>query len=298
MRSRLLVAIGVLVCVLTIHTGAQQQFQLFASVVDGTGSPVTTIQPGDVRVTENGAEAKVLAVEPIGWPTKVQILVDNGLGLGSNNLNQLRTGVRGLIEALPEGTDVTLVGTSPQPRFILRPSTDRQAQLKAVDQIAPDSNVGRFVESLNEAMQRFERDKASFFPVIVTFGTTLGDTRVMERDVNQLMERLEKRPTTVHVVLLTASGQSASGGAMQTAVGLNVTQYTKGRYENIAASSRIASLLPEIGAQVAKSHERQSKQVRITAERPSGSSGNIGKVSMQAKGGLTTVALSFDGRMP
>jgi hypothetical protein len=49
---------------------------------------------------------------------------------------------------------------------------------------------------------------------------------------------------------------------------------------------------------IGKSHERQSKQFRITAQRPAGASGQVGKVSMGARSGLSVAALSFDGRIP
>ena len=48
---------------------------------------------------------------------------------------------------------------------------------------------------------------------------------------------------------------------------MQVAKLTSGRYESINAPSRIATLLPEIGAQVAKAAQGQSKQFRITAER-------------------------------
>lgn len=296
MRRRLLMVISALVCMLTVAIHGQQQFQLFANVVDSSGKPVTTLQPDDIQVMENGVEAKVLKVEPSNWPIKLQILVDNGTGLGANNLVTLRNGLRGLIESMPEGVELTLVTTSPQPRFVLRPSTDRKAQLDAVDKIAPDSNVGRFVESLVEATQRIEKDKTDFFPVIVSLGTTYGDNRVLDRDINDLMTRLEKRPTTVHVVMVSGGPASSAGGAVQTEVGMNVTKFTRGRYENIAAPSRIATLLPEIGAHVAKTHERQRAQFRITAARTSGTSKQSSQLSMSAKNGLQVSGLSADGR--
>jgi hypothetical protein len=126
--------------------------------VDGTGAPAASVAPGDVRVLENDVEAKILKVEPIEWTTKIQLLIDNGSGIGSGNLTSLRNGLRGLIEALPPGLEVTFVTTAPQPRFLVRATTDRQALLAGVDKLAPDSTAGRFVEALGEALQRFERD--------------------------------------------------------------------------------------------------------------------------------------------
>jgi hypothetical protein len=297
MRLRLLALTGLFLwlCVFTVGPSAQRQIQLYATIVDGTGAPAASVTPADVRVLENDVEAKILKVEAIEWTTKVQILLDNGSGIGSNNLNQLRNGLRGLIEALPPGIETTVVTTAPQPRFLVRATTDRQMLLAGIDRLAPDSTTGRFVESLGEALQRFERDKTDFFGVIVSLGTTVGDNRVIDRDVKQIFERAQKRPTTVHVVMVSgASGQSTSGGIVQQEVGMSIAKATNGRYENIAAVSRIATLLPEIGTQVAaKAGQAQSRQFRITAERPGGGSGEGAKISMSARNGLVVTSLTM-----
>jgi len=153
------------------------------------------------------------------------------------------------------------------------------------------------VESLNEATQRIEKDKTDYFPVIVTVGTTAGDVNVRDSDINSLQKHLQTRPTTVHVILYSSGTASASGGATQTQVGLNVTQMTGGKFENINSATRIPTLLPEFGKSVATDVERQSHQFRITADRPAGASGDIGKISMGAKSPLVLAGLSFDGRM-
>ena len=298
MRSRLLAVTGLFLwlCVFTVGMSAQRQIQLYATILDSSGAPPASLAPEDVKVLENDVEAKVLKVEPIELTTKVQILLDNGSGIGSSNLNQLRNGLRGLLEALPPGLETTIVTTAPQPRFLVRATTDRQALLAGIDRLAPDSTVGRFVESLGEALQRFERDKGDFLGVIVTLGTTQGDNRVLDRDVNQIFERAQKKPTTVHVVMVSAGGASASGGAVQTEVGINIAKATNGRYESIAAVSRIASLLPEIGAQVAKSSQGQNKQFRITAERPGGKSDAPAKISMGTRSGLSVTSVTIGSR--
>jgi len=298
MRLKLLIAVGLILCVTAPVTHAQQQqMTLYASVVDSAGKPVASLEPTDVRILEAGVEAKVVKVEPVNWPVKVQLLLDNGIGLGPGNLQILKDGVKGLIDALPENLEVTIVTTAPQPRFLVRPTTDKAMMIDGLSRLAPDSGAGRFVESMNEATQRIEKDKTDHFPVIIMAGTSSGDSNVLERDVKKIFERLEKRPTTVHVVLL-SQGSSATGGANQTQVGLAVTQYTRGRYENIAAATRLATLLPEIGKQVAASHEKQSHQFRLTVERPAGAKGDVGQVGAGARSGLSVTGVSLDGRLP
>jgi hypothetical protein len=298
MRVKLLAAAaGIGLLTAAVAAQAPKQIQIFASILDGTGAPAKALEPGDVRVMENGVEAKITKVEPVNWPVKMQILLDNGVGLGGQNVQHLKNGVKGMLEALPENLEVTLVTTAPQPRFLARPTTDRAAVQKGLDLLAPDGGAGRFVESLNEATQRIEKDKTDYFPVIISVGTTSGDRDVKESDIERMMKRLEARPTTVHVILYNSGGQSSSGGANQTNVGMNVTKFTGGKFENVNSATRIATLLPEFGKTVATAVERQSHQFRITADRPSGASGDIGKISMGAKSPLVTAGLSFDGRV-
>jgi hypothetical protein len=296
MRPRLLAIAGLFlwVCVFASGASAQRQLLLYATILDGNGAPPSALKPEDVKVQENGTDLKIVKVEPIEWTTKVQILLDNGTGIGASNLNTLRNGLQGLLEALPPGVEVTLVTTAPQPRFLVRATTDRKAQLAGIDRLAPDSGVGRFVESLGEALQRFERDKTDFFGVIVTLGSTSGDNRVLDRDINQIFERAQKKPTTVHVVMVSTSpGGSASGGVVQTEVGMQVAKITNGRYESIAAASRIGTLLPEIGAQVAKASQGGSKQFKITAERAGGNSKEPAQISMGARNGLAVTSVTI-----
>ena len=175
MRVKLFAAaVGVGLLSAALAAQAPKQIQIFASILDGTGAPAKTLEPGDVKLMENGVDAKVTKVEPVNWPVKVQILLDNGIGMGGQNVQQLKNGVKGLLEALPDNLEVTLVSTAPQPRFLTRATTDRAAVQKGLDVLAPDGGAGRFVESLNEATQRIEKDKTDYFPVIISVATTSG----------------------------------------------------------------------------------------------------------------------------
>jgi hypothetical protein len=299
MRNWLL-ALGALAVLLgTPGLQAQQQLQVFASIVDASGVAPKVLDPADVRVLESGAELKVLKVESVSeWPTKVQVLLDNGIGLGSENLIHMRNGLRGLLEAIPEGVEVSIYTTAPNPRPLVRPTMDKAAMLKGVDLLAPDTGAGRFIESLNEATQRIEKDKASHFPMIITIGSSAGDRNVMERDVERLFQRLQTKPATVHVVMVSAPQRAASGGGNQIEVGIQVSKATGGKYEPIAAPSRLATLMPELGTLAAASYKKQSNQFRITAERANASAPLGGVSAGTRNGALKLAGLSFDGRHP
>jgi hypothetical protein len=284
------------------------QIRIYARVLDGTGAPATSLSAGDVHVMEDGVDATVTTVEPLDWPVKLQLLLDNGVGLGAGSMQPLKEGVQALLAALPEKLEVTLVGTAPQPRFLARATTDRAAIQEGIELLAFDRGVGRFVESLLEATQRIERDEHDSFPIIISVATTSGDRDMKERDVERIMARLAARPTTVHVVLYTGGPQgasqavhvqgAASAGANQFRVATAVTKYSGGTYESINNATRLASLLPEIGQTVTTAVQRHRRQFRITATRPAGATGAVGKVDVGVQSPLVTRGLSFDGPVP
>ena len=299
MRATVIGLVGALACVAAIDLHAQNTLTFFASIVDEKGAPVATLAPEDLKVAENGVEGKVVKIEPIDWPIKVQLLIDNGTGM-DQALVQIRNSVKGFVEVLPDGIEMSLFTTAPQPRNIVRPTMDKQAIIQGADRIAPDSGAPRFIEALNEAAARIDKEKGNYFPVVVILGSTTADgSSFVERDVQRMLQRFSDRAATVHVVMISTGAQSARSvaGANQTNVGDAVAKTTGGRYENIAAINRITTLLPEIGTQVAKSHARQSHQFRITFQRPNGASGPVGQVGAATRTGFTP-SLTINGRLP
>jgi hypothetical protein len=265
---------------------AQRQLTLMATVTDPNGSEVAALTPGDIKFSENGTDGKALKVEAIDSVPKLQILIDNGVGIGAESLSDLRNGVRGLIEALPLSLEVTLVTTAPQPRFLERATTDHAKLLSAVNRLSPDGGAGRFAESLYEATDRIGKDEKGRY-TIIAFGTTSGDAQVRESDVQKTIDRVSQRGTTVHVVLLT-SLRGAGGGVLQEELGQMLASNSRGRFEKIAVANRVATILPEIGAQVAKTLGGASRQFRITVERPNGASGDLGKMALGVVGKLVS----------
>jgi hypothetical protein len=259
---------------------AQDQFTLLATILDPeTGNPVETLTPADLRVTEDNAPAKVVKVDAVVRQVKVQVLIDNGIGVGSN-LSELRSGVRKLLEGLPPGIETTVVTTSPQARFLVRGTKDRGELLKGVDRLAPDSGTGRFTESLTEAAERANKEKDTF-TVIIAAGTTSGDGHIIESHMKRALDAIRGKPMIIHVLLYNGE-RSATGGDSQIEVGQRVAKMTGGRYEFINSMNRYITLMPELGAEVAKQATGSTKQFRITAQRPDGKKGDFGKLGMSA----------------
>ena len=264
---------------------AQEQFTLLATIVEpDKGTPVESLTPADVRVSEDGATAKVIKVEAVNRQVKVQLLIDNGIG--QNSLSDFRTGVRKLLEALPPNIETTIITTAPQARTLVKATKNREEQLKGVDRLAPDSSTGRFIESLGEAIERANKDKDTF-TVIICAATTSGDGKVMQAEMKRIFEPLPGRPILIHV-LMYSGVQSALGGDIQIETGQRVAKMTGGRYEFFNNMNRFTTLMPEFGADVAKQAVGSAKQFRITAQRPDGKKGDFVKLSISVGARVVT----------
>jgi len=290
----------VIVCGAWLALDAQQTRQVFVRVADAAGAPMTGLSAGQFTVIEDGVRLRTLKAEPIEWPTRVTVLVDNG-GKSSDYLLNLRNGVRGLVKELPAGVEMSLLTLAPQPRWIVRPTTDAEQLAKGTGLITPDAGSGKFFDGLREAADRAVKDKGGFFPVFVIVASTLGSTDPpLESRYLQLQKDLIARAATVHFVLLEVASQAATRevtGTFQGRIGNQVTAMTGGRYENINTATRLETLLPEIGKRIGQSAAKQKYQYRLTYEAPKGAKEptTIG-VDVELAG--ATIDASADGHLP
>jgi hypothetical protein len=282
---------------------AQQPIQLFLSAVDDDGKPVTDLKAEEVLIQVDGADCMTTRFEAIDWPTKLTVMVDNS-PVFNDALRQLREALRAFVTALPTDIEVSLLSTAPAPRFIYKPGTDRVKLMSSIDLITPDSAAPRFIDALAEAAERAAKDKAgkeknNFFPVFFIVGNNgVEGSSPRDYQVNKLFKQTVENAVTVHIVMLSNSNRQLDigTGTNQIEVGLKLTQLTGGRYEAIAAQTRLTTLLPEYATQIAKSHARQSHQYRITCQPPNGAKPQ--RVTAATLRPNLSAALTFDGRIP
>ncbi len=302
-RRRHLLPVVMLMVAGAATTHAQQQFQFFLSAANAAGAQVTDLRVDELAVSEGGRPARVVRLDPVSWPVKVTVMVDNGMGTG-NFLVQYRNGLKGFFAALPTGVEASLLTLAPQPRWVVRRTNDRVQLMSGVDLISPDSGGARLLDALIEESDRVEkenRDTTAYFPVVVIMSTTGPEgSTPRDRDLDRMVRQFAGRAARVHVVMLGTNQTSPNSifGARQFQAGKLLADQTGGRYEAIAAATRISTLLPEYGEIVASAHRFQSQQYLVTVERPAGATGALGELAM----GLTRQGLTFSataqGLMP
>jgi len=294
---------GVIVLAFGTPTHAQQPIQIFLSAVDADAKPVVDLKEEEIDIQIDGAACPIARFEAINWPTKLTVMVDNS-PVFNDSLRQLRESLRAFFNAIPPSMEVSLISTAPAPRFVYKAGNDRVKLMSSIDLLTPDSAAPRFIDALAEAADRAVKEKAgkevkNFFPVFFIVGNNgVEGSNPRDYQVNKLFKQTLESSATVHVVMLSSSSRQLDIGAgtNQIEVGLKLTQLTGGRYEAIAAQTRLTSLLPEFATQIALSQVRQSNQYRITCQPPAGSKPQ--RITAATRRDGISAALTFDGRVP
>jgi hypothetical protein len=296
---------GACVASAIVCTSAQtpQVFQFFVSASDASGAPVTGLRSEDVLMSENGVRQQVVKVEPLAIPMKLTIAVDNGLDSG-DVLAHYRAGLTGLIEALPPDVEITLITTAPQPRMVVKPTTNRTQILRGVNGFATEQARPRFSDALVEYSERLQHEPsdARYLPVLLMVTTAGVETRSDQpKEIEKAVAFLVARHAKVNAIVVTtrlgnATRTAGVDSTEQSIVALLATKATNGRYEGLAVSNRVATMLPEWGRDLAALHARQISQFRVTVERSRGGDLQSPRIEL-ARPGLTG-AVTRDGFLP
>jgi hypothetical protein len=270
---------------------AQQQFELYvAALTEGTNQPAADLTAADILMTEDGTPGRVVRLERYSVPVKLTILIDNGAGM-TEALVHYRNGLRSLLESLPGDMEVGVIALAPNPRWLARPTTNRVDLLRSVQLLTPDSFPARFSDALVEYTQRLDRELRGeaaqtepFMPVLVALSSTgLDGSQARRDDLRDMLQSLVRHRVRTHFAMLSQRGEDiglAIAEGSQIFVARAVQDLTNGQYEALAATSRVATLLPEWGEQIAMTHRVGTNQYRVTLERPAGASGPLNQLSM------------------
>ena len=240
------------------------------------GRPITDLARTDVLMSEEGVANEIVKVEPFRLPVTVTLAVDNG-PLSRDALSHYRGGLSGLVRSLPAEIEVSLLTLSPQPLVVLPASSDRARVLRGINGFAPQDDSPRFTDAIVEFSRRLEGDlrrtqRITSIPVLVIVSTTATEAvSYATPEIQRAIAFLERRRARVFVAMLSVRQHTAGfaplNEARQSLIAVPATKVTGGRYEAIAASSRLVTLLPEFGAEIATLHRKHANQFLVTVER-------------------------------
>ena len=305
--------------VIGIVVRGQEQSAVYLLAVDGQGKPVLDVKASDIAIKEDVGASKVVSVSRFGWPLKVTVLVDNGPRT-RDALVHFRTGLKKFFAGLPPGIPVSLIATAPNPRWLIRETTDTVQIEKGVGLITNDEGLGRFSDALVEYADRLDKEFRGvesglppYLPVLVSIANTQADGSNVRRETNvKMATSLVKHRVWTNMIMVAPGFGGANPGGLPNAgdssegqnaqVAKAVQELTKGRYVPITGSGTSAlgsTILPDLARDIALRYLKQMTQHRIVFERPAGAVGparNFSLALLNHPGAQITV--STDGSMP
>jgi hypothetical protein len=288
---------------------AQGPLTLYVSATDASGATVSDLKPEEFSYKEAGQAGKVLSMEKFSLPMKVTIAIDNSQE-SVQALSSYRTGLTEMVNTLPADVEVTLITMAPQPRMVVKPTTNREEILRGITRFGPEQDArARFTDVLVEYSQRIEKDlkdskdkRLPYSPALVMISTTAAEnTSYQMPQTEKAMGIIANSGTRVMVAMTTTKVGSTEAvedmnSGRQALIAIPLVKATRGRYEALAQFSRLATLLPEFGKNLAEAHKRQVNQVKITVERPAGSTGELKDLDVRLLRPGLNGAISGDGR--
>jgi hypothetical protein len=203
-------------------------------------------------------------------PMRIALIVDTS-EQSKAALTSIRAGLHAFLDAVPSQDEILLMGSGGQPRVRLPPTVDRQKLNSAVDGLFADGGAAVLLDALRDSWERFLRDAPNRWPVFVVVGTDGPDNSSTRNPQFQIFIReVQDAAANAHVIMLTSS-QSVRNPSQFTAVtaSLNVTSYTGGRYEALAAATALPDRLKKLGEQIAAQQQRLRTQYELDYVRQS-----------------------------
>jgi Ca-activated chloride channel homolog len=121
--------------------------EVYASVTDPAGNPVTGLAATDFEVYEDGAQQHVSAFAAGEFPLSVALGVDRSFSMRGEPLRLARAAAQTFLQALKPSDRSMVVAISNEADVIAPLSSDRQAQIRAVAALDPWSTT-----ALNDAV--------------------------------------------------------------------------------------------------------------------------------------------------
>jgi hypothetical protein len=270
-------ALCVLVAGFTLLASAalrgQEQFRFFVLATDGGGDYVTDLTPAEIHYSESGQPGEIVSVEPFSRPVKLTLVIDNGSS-STQVMGNFRTGLEGFFKELPEDVEVTVISTAPQPRTVLRPTTERAQILQGVNRVGLDSERARFSDALYEYSQRIGKEQDDSLPVLLMLTTTGEEaTSLQPAQLEQGLKTLIGRGARVYVLNVVSQQNNTTAleqldRGRQKIIGEMYAGATGGHYEGVTVHTQIHDMLPGLGALLAQMHRQHTSQVAVTVKRP------------------------------
>ena len=233
--------------------------QLFMSVVNQSGQPITDITVDEVVLEQEGGECTIRDFSLDSGPMKVALLVDTS-DAAAQSLNSMRDGLSAFLDELPPEHEVGLFTIAGQVRRRTDFTTTRRVEEERRACRRPETAVV-YWRNHRDLERRYDEEDAWPVFVALVYDGAEGSRSTQEDEFNEFAVELVGRAATVHAILV-----STRGGALQTTISTFLTGNTGGMYRALAAATALPETFGELAAAMAAQHDAVKDRYRLVYE--------------------------------
>jgi Ca-activated chloride channel homolog len=251
--------------------------QVYVSVVDNSGKPVTGLTAADFSVREEGATREVLNAGPATDPITIAIGVDDSEA-SRQYIQFFRDALTGFVKKLDGKAQIALTTFGERPTVLVDYTDSTAALQKGITRIFARQGGGAYLlEALVELSQGMQRRENAPRKAIVIITVEAGPefSNLYSKNV---LDALKRGGATLHVLAMGTPSSSDSDEMRNRNISIaEGTELTGGRREQVLAESglgdRLLQLADELTNQYVVSYSRPEslippEKLQVTVTKP------------------------------
>lgn len=182
---------------LPTFSSSVQLVEVYATVTDAGGEPVTGLRASDFRVEENGADQAVTTFTAGEFPLTVALGIDRSWSMAGDPLRLAKQASQAFLRELRPADRSMVVAISNEADIIAPLSADRAAQARAIAALDPWSTTALH-DAIIAALDRLEPEPGR--QALIVFSD--GSDRYSEHSAAQVMERARRSNALIYPIAI------------------------------------------------------------------------------------------------
>lgn len=171
--------------------------EVYASVVDGHGEPITGLKQDDFELRENGERQTISNFAAGQFPLSVALAVDRSFSVAGTRLALAKSAAEAFLADLRPDDEAMIISVGSEVEVVAPLSVDRAAQRSAIDKLDAFGSTGLH-DAIIEAIDEVQPAKGRRALIILSDG----DDRYSHASANDALDRARRSDVMIFPVAI------------------------------------------------------------------------------------------------